>query len=85
MNGRTFINRCEAGAERVPVLHVKAFHPQDDHYGLSPLAAAASAVDVHNSASTWSKALREASTCRRPGSGSWAAVPERRRPRFSRV
>ncbi len=43
--------------DRVPVLHVKSFHPQDDHYGLSPLAAAASAIDVHNSASTWSKAL----------------------------
>lgn len=40
-----------------PVLHVKSFHPQDDHYGLAPLQAAASAVDVHNSASTWSKAL----------------------------
>ncbi|HVL20325.1 MAG TPA: phage portal protein, partial [Amaricoccus sp.] len=35
----------------------KSFHPQDDHYGLSPLVAAASAIDVHNSASTWSKAL----------------------------
>lgn len=44
-------------AERVPVLHVKAFHPQDDHYGLTPMAAAAAAVDVHNSASAWSKAL----------------------------
>ncbi len=43
--------------DRVPVLHVKSFHPQDDHYGLSPLVAAAKAVDVHNSASTWSKAL----------------------------
>ena len=43
--------------DRVPVLHVKSFHPQDDHYGLSPLTAAASAIDVHNSASTWSKAL----------------------------
>ncbi|MCB1401965.1 MAG: phage portal protein, partial [Rhodobacteraceae bacterium] len=43
--------------DRVPVLHVKSFHPQDDHYGLSPLQAAASAIDVHNSASTWSKAL----------------------------
>ena len=40
-----------AGAAR------EGFHPQDDHYGLSPLAAAASAIDVHNSASTWSKAL----------------------------
>ena len=43
--------------DRVPVLHVKSFHPQDDHYGLSPLTAAASAIDVHNSARTWSKAL----------------------------
>lgn len=42
---------------RVPVLHVKAFHPQDDHYGLSPMQAAASAIDVHNAASRWSKAL----------------------------
>ena len=44
-------------ADRVPVLHVKSFHPQDDHYGLTPLNAAAAAIDVHNSASTWSKAL----------------------------
>ena len=39
------------------ICHVKAFHPQDDHYGLSPLQAAATAIDVHNSASRWSKAL----------------------------
>ena len=39
------------------VCHVKAFHPQDDHYGHSPMQAAASAVDVHNAASAWSKAL----------------------------
>ncbi|MBW4972489.1 phage portal protein [Roseovarius mucosus] len=44
--------------EGVPcVCHIKTFHPQDDHYGLSPLQAAAQAVDVHNSASRWSKAL----------------------------
>jgi HK97 family phage portal protein len=40
-----------------PVCHLKAFHPQDDHYGLSPLQAAAVAVDVHGAASAWSKAL----------------------------
>ena len=40
-----------------PICHVKAFHPQDDHYGLSPMQAAATALDVHNSASRWSKAL----------------------------
>ncbi|MEM9426709.1 MAG: phage portal protein [Pseudomonadota bacterium] len=39
------------------VCHIKAMHPQDDHYGLSPMQAAASALDVHNSASAWSKAL----------------------------
>ncbi|MEM9845330.1 MAG: phage portal protein [Pseudomonadota bacterium] len=39
------------------VCHVKAMHPQDDHYGLSPMQAAASALDVHNAASAWSKAL----------------------------
>jgi len=40
-----------------PVCHVRAFHPQDDHYGFSPMQAAAVAVDVHNAASAWSKAL----------------------------
>ena len=34
-----------------PICHVKSFHPQDDHYGLSPMQAAATALDVHNSAS----------------------------------
>jgi HK97 family phage portal protein len=41
----------------LPVCHIKSFHPQDDHYGLSPMQAAAVAFDVHNSASRWSKAL----------------------------
>ncbi len=40
-----------------PVLHIRSFHPQDDHYGLSPMQAAAVAIDVHNAASAWSKAL----------------------------
>ena len=40
-----------------PICHIKSFHPQDDHYGFSALQAAATAIDVHNSASRWSKAL----------------------------
>ncbi len=40
-----------------PICHIRTFHPQDDHYGLSPMQAAASAMDVHNSATAWSKAL----------------------------
>jgi HK97 family phage portal protein len=39
------------------ICHIKAFHPQDDHYGLAPIQAAATAIDVHNSASRWAKSL----------------------------
>ncbi|MEM7319623.1 MAG: phage portal protein [Pseudomonadota bacterium] len=50
-------HRFEVDGAVSPICHIKGFHPQDDHYGLSPLQAAAMAVDVHNSASRWSKAL----------------------------
>lgn len=50
-------HRFDMTGETVPVCHIRSFHPQDDHYGFSPLQAAASAIDVHNSASRWSKAL----------------------------
>lgn len=40
-----------------PICHIKSFHPQDDHYGLTPMQAAANAIEVHNAASHWSKAL----------------------------
>lgn len=40
-----------------PIFHFKSFHPTDDHYGLSPLQAAATALDVHTAASGWSKSL----------------------------
>ncbi|MDZ4369388.1 MAG: phage portal protein, partial [Afipia sp.] len=40
-----------------PILHLTFFHPLDDHYGLAPIEAAAVAVDTHNSAAKWNKAL----------------------------
>jgi HK97 family phage portal protein len=40
-----------------PILHLTAFNPLDDHYGLSSLEAAAIAVDTHNAAAHWNKAL----------------------------
>lgn len=40
-----------------PILHLKGFHPLNDHYGMAPLEAAATAVDIHNSAQKWAKAL----------------------------
>ena len=50
-------HRFDVTGGRPAICHVKSFHPQDDHYGLSPMQAAAQAIDVHNSASRWSKAL----------------------------
>ena len=50
-------HRFGVGQDASPICHVKSFHPQDDHYGFAPMQAAASAVDVHNAASRWSKAL----------------------------
>ena len=40
-----------------PILHMKLFHPVNDHYGLSPIEAAAVAIDIHNTAAGWNKAL----------------------------
>jgi HK97 family phage portal protein len=50
-------HRFDVTGDRPAICHMKSFHPQDDHYGLSPMQAAAQALDVHNSASRWSKAL----------------------------
>ncbi len=35
----------------------RLFHPLDDHYGLSPIEAAARAVEIHNAGGGWTKAL----------------------------
>ena len=35
----------------------RLFHPANDHYGLSPIEAAAAAIDLHNAAARWNKAL----------------------------
>lgn len=55
VGGRT--HRFAVSEGLSPICHIRSFHPQDDHYGLSPMQAAAVAVDVHNAASAWSKAL----------------------------
>ncbi len=50
--------RFPAAGERVPpILHLLLPNPLDDHYGLAPLEAAATAIDLHNAASAWNKAL----------------------------
>ena len=51
VNGRS-VRLAAAG-----VLHLRLFHPLDDYYGLSPFEAAQRAIDTHNAASAWNKAM----------------------------
>jgi HK97 family phage portal protein len=39
------------------ILHLRLFHPLSDTAGLSPIEAAASAINVHNAATRWNQAL----------------------------
>ena len=81
-------HRFDATGSTSPICHLKSFHPQDDHYGFSPMQAAAMAVDVHNSASRWSKALLD--NAARPsgalvyrGGDGQGAIPEDQFQRLS--
>jgi HK97 family phage portal protein len=49
--------RFDQSAPQPPILHLTLFNPLDDYYGFSPLEAAAVAVDTHNAAAQWNKAL----------------------------
>lgn len=42
---------------RSRILHIKAFHPLNDWYGLSPVEAAAYSIDQHNQSGAWNQAL----------------------------
>jgi len=56
VNGRSL--RFDQAATKVPpILHLTFFHPLDDHYGLAPIDAAATALDTHNASAKWNKAL----------------------------
>jgi HK97 family phage portal protein len=44
---------------RADILHLKLFHPIDDHYGLGGLEAAAEALNAHNAAMRWNASLLE--------------------------
>ena len=46
-----------AGQEMHPILHLKQFHPLDDYYGFAPLKAAQTALETHNAAAGWNRAL----------------------------
>ncbi|RIV90877.1 phage portal protein [Aurantiacibacter xanthus] len=41
------------------LIHLKTFHPTDDHYGAGCLTAAEQSVAIHNAAANWNRALLE--------------------------
>jgi HK97 family phage portal protein len=56
-NGETRRFDRDPVSDDAPILHLKTFHPLDDWYGQSPMAAAAVAIDIHNAGGAWNKAL----------------------------
>jgi len=66
--------RFDQSAALPPILHLTLFNPLDDYYGLSPLEAAACAVDTHNAAAKWNKALLD--NAARPSGALVYAGPE---------
>ena len=54
--GSTRTHYC-ANADNRQILHLNLFNPIDAKCGMSPLGAAHMAVDIHNAASAWNKAL----------------------------
>jgi len=48
---------AETRGDRAGLIHLKGYHPLDDHYGLGCLGACAAAVEVHNGAARWNQAL----------------------------
>lgn len=55
INGRQ--TRFELNPVAAPVLHLALYNPVADFEGASPLGAAHMALDIHNAASRWNKAL----------------------------
>ncbi|TKT81222.1 phage portal protein [Aquamicrobium sp. LC103] len=65
--------RIALAGEAGGALHITLFHPLDDHYGFPPLRAALMALDIHNAAGRWNKALLDNSA--RP-SGALVYAPK---------
>ena len=57
VEGRTVDWSVDPVTGESDVLHLREFHPLDDWYGLSPIEAAASAIDQHNAAAEHNAAL----------------------------
>ncbi|MEP3654640.1 MAG: phage portal protein [Litorimonas sp.] len=58
-SGRTRRFPRDTATARCALFHLRLFNPADECHGLSPLSAAAQAVEMHNRGAVWAKALLE--------------------------
>lgn len=63
VGGQTVRFRMDVAGGVKPILHMALFNPLNDHYGMSPLEAAAASIDIHNASGAWNKALLDNSAC----------------------
>jgi HK97 family phage portal protein len=66
VGGKSVDFPVDSSTGQAGILHLKAFHPLDDWYGMSPLEAAAIGIDQHNDAARWNASLLQ-SSCRPSG------------------
>ena len=66
-----------------PILALSLYHPCDDHVGLAPIEAAAVALDIHNAAGAWNKALLD--NAARPSGALVFAGASLSEPQFDRL
>ncbi|MEL6062428.1 MULTISPECIES: phage portal protein [unclassified Methylobacterium] len=71
------------GSEIAPILALSLFNPEDESGGLAPIAAAATALDIHNAASAWNKALLD--NAARPSGALVFAGAALSEPQFDRL
>ncbi|HTG39100.1 phage portal protein [Sphingomonas sp.] len=57
VGARVMTMPVEDAGGRPGVIHIRHFHPLDDHLGLGCLGAAMGAIAIHNAATRWNKAL----------------------------
>ncbi|MFB0487562.1 HK97 family phage portal protein [Methylobacterium sp. OAE515] len=65
------------------ILALALFHPDDETGGLAPIEAAATALDIHNAASAWNKALLD--NAARPSGALVFAGASLSEPQFERL
>jgi len=80
---RRFDLPAPGDTEVAPILALSLFHPDDDYAGLAPIEAAATALDIHNAASAWNKALLD--NAARPSGALVFAGAALTEPQFDRL